>query len=79
MKDIDRQARAEERRKRATLRLTRLSSEDDDEVDPHPIYGDEAVSLLTRLTREGWSLAGRDQPTYARHEIPCRCVPGRLT
>jgi hypothetical protein len=76
MQDTSRQARAEERRKRATLRRTHLSSE---EVDPNPIRGDEAISLVTCLTREGWSLAKLEEPTYARHEIPCRCVPGRLT
>ena len=76
MQDTGRQARAEERRKRATLRRTRLSSE---EVDLNPIRGVEAISLVARLTREGWSLAKLEEPSYSRHEIPCRCVSGRLT
>ena len=45
------------------------------EEDPYPIRGEEALSLVTRLTREGWSLAGLSFPEYERSEIPCRFVP----
>ena len=76
MEDTGRRARAEERRRRATIRRTRLTLE---EADPDVIRGGEAVSLVTRLTRESWSLTGREEPRYARHEIPIRFVPGRLT
>jgi hypothetical protein len=74
MEDPGRLARAEDRRKRAMLRRTRLS----DAADPSPIRGVEALSLLARLTRESWSLAGLEEPSYTRAQIPCRCVPGHL-
>ena len=74
MEDPGRLARAEDRRKRAILRKTNLS----DSVDPRPIRGVEALSLLVRLTRESWSLAGLEEPSYTRAQIPCRCVPGHL-
>lgn len=76
MKDLSRRARADDRRRRANLRRTRLEL---DEPDPNPTRGAEALSLVTNLTRESWALAGRELPTYARHEIPCRFVAGRLT
>jgi lipopolysaccharide export system permease protein len=38
--------------------------------------GGEALSLVTQLTREGWSLSGRAWPPYERHETPYRFVPG---
>jgi hypothetical protein len=74
MEDPERLVRAEDRRKRATLRRTNLS----DSVDPSPIRGVEALSLLARLTRESWSLAGLVEPSYTRAQIPCRCVPGHV-
>lgn len=45
------------------------------EVDLSPISGEEAISLATQLSREAFSLAGREQPTYAREDIPVRFVP----
>jgi hypothetical protein len=74
MEDPERLARAEDRRKRAILRRTRLS----DAVDPSPLRGIEALSLVARLTSESWSLAGLEEPKYGRREIPVRFVPGRL-
>lgn len=76
MSEAGRRARAQGRQARAILRKTRLQAE---EADLSPIRGAEAISLLSRLTREGWELAGLDEPTYTRDEIPCRFVPGRLT
>jgi hypothetical protein len=72
--DADRRARAEARKKRAILRKTTLSER---EHDLSPITGAEAVSLVDRLTRESWSLAGLPEPTYTRSEIPIRFVPRR--
>ncbi len=55
-----------------TLSKSRLGEEE----DLHPIRGGEALSLVTRLTAESWSLSGRRLPDYSRREIPCRFVPG---
>lgn len=54
------------------LRKTSLHA---DEVDLAPVGGPEAISLVHRLTRESWSLAGLAEPTYARSETPVRFVP----
>lgn len=69
----DRSRRARRRREVAVLRKGRVR---DGERDLHPVRGGEAISLLTRLTEESWSLAGLPLPTYQRSEIPCRFVPG---
>jgi len=45
------------------------------EVDLSPISGADAISLATQLSREAFSLAGREPPTYARANIPVRFVP----
>ncbi len=37
--------------------------------------GEAAISLVTRLTQESWSLAGLEIPTYSRASIPVRFVP----
>lgn len=74
MEDPERLARAAGRRSRAILRRTHLS----DTVDPSPLRGIEALSLVARLTSESWSLAGLDEPKYARRQIPLRFVPGRV-
>jgi hypothetical protein len=55
-----------------TLRKTRLQAR---EEDPSPVTGEEAVSLVSRLTREAWSLAGMPEPTYTRRETPYRFIP----
>ena len=75
MEDDGRRARAESRRGKIVLRKTSLS----DDVDQEPVLGEEALSLVTRLTRESWSLAGLEEPAYSRRQIPCRTVPGRIT
>lgn len=76
MEDAKRRVRAVARRGRAILSRTHLG---DIEQDLSPVTGPEAISLLTALSRESWSLTGRELPTYTRREIPCRAVPGRLT
>jgi hypothetical protein len=76
MGDSDRQKRAEARRSRAVLNRTQLRAA---EADLSPVSGADAISLAVRLTTESWSLAGRPEPQYPRHQIPCRFVPGRLT
>jgi len=45
------------------------------EEDLHPVTGGEAISLLSRLTRESWRTAGLDEPTSSREETPYRFVP----
>jgi hypothetical protein len=76
MEDSNRRLRAEARRQGAILHKTTLRPR---ETDLTPIKGVEAISLVASLTRESWSLAGREYPKYTRQEIPCRLVPGRLT
>jgi len=75
MEDAGRRARAESRRGKIVLRRTHLS----DDTDPEPVRGEEALSLVTHLTHESWSLAGLEEPTYSRRQIPCRTVPGQIT
>jgi hypothetical protein len=72
MSDSDRRARAEARRSRTILRKSRLQAT---EEDLSPVRGAEAVSLVYRLTREAWSLAGMEEPSYTRQETPWRFVP----
>jgi hypothetical protein len=72
MAEADRRARAEARRAHVILHKSTLLEIEDDLT---PIRGDEAVSLVHRLTREAWSLAGLDLPTYSRKDTPCRFVP----
>lgn len=73
MQDHDRQKRAQARRTRAVLHKARLSAT---EADLSPIRGVDGMSLAFRLTEESWKLAGLEQPSYKREEIPCRFVPG---
>lgn len=74
MSDMERRLRAEERRRRAVLQRVPLG-----EVEPdlHPVRGAEAISLVTMLTRESWSLSGRPWPQYPRPATPYRFVPRR--
>ena len=58
-----------------TMRRVALDSTE----DASPIAGAEAVSLVHRLTRESWSLAGQEIPGYSRREMPVRFVPGPET
>jgi hypothetical protein len=76
MDDAERRPRAEDRKRSAVLSKSRLG---EPERDLTPIRGADAISLVTRLTRESWELSGRPLPTYSRRQIPCRFVPGRLT
>ncbi len=71
MDEAARHARAEARRRRITLRKTRLR---DPELDDAPVRGAEAVSLVHRLTLESWALAGLELPTYSREATPIRFV-----
>jgi hypothetical protein len=75
-KDSDRarRERAEARRARAVLRRTHLSAV---EADLYPLRGPEAISLVTRLSRESWLLGGRPFPEYRREDAPIRFVPRR--
>jgi hypothetical protein len=68
----DAEARAKARSERITLRKSRLG---EPEAELDPVFGAEAISLVSRLTRSSYSLAGRPTPTYTRATIPCRFVP----
>lgn len=39
--------------------------------------GDAALSLVTNLTRLGWSLSGQEMPQYSRKDTPYRFVSGQ--
>ena len=67
----DAERRAQARRARMTLRMAHLG---DPEVDIAPVFGAEAVSLVHRLTRMSYSLAGHALPVCTRAQIPCRFV-----
>jgi hypothetical protein len=71
-----RRVRAEKRRTTTLLRRTKLMRQ---EEDFSPVSGPDALSLVTRLTRESWSLSDLDVPTYSREATPYRFVSGRLT
>ncbi len=45
------------------------------ERDLDPIEGGAAITLVTRLSRESWSLAGFDVLRYARRDTPIRFIP----
>lgn len=76
MSDDDRRARAEARRLSAVLRKGTLQAR---EHDFDPVSGPAALSLVTRLTDESWSLSGLPWPSYSRREVPLRFVRWRLT
>lgn len=69
-----RRARAEARRRTATLRRGTLRAQ---EPDLSPVSGPMALTLVTRLTLESWALSGLPLPTYTRDATPYRFVPGR--
>lgn len=54
-----------------TLQKGRLGEQ---ERDFSPVRGTDALSLVTRLSRESWLATGRDLPTYSRSETPYRFV-----
>ena len=47
------------------------------EVDLSPVFGSDAVSLVYRLTRMSYALAGHPLPIYPRGQIPCRLIRWR--
>lgn len=59
-----------------TLRKGRVG---EPEADLSPVFGVEAISLVYRLTRTSYSLAGHPQPAYPRERIPCKFMPRRAT
>jgi hypothetical protein len=61
---------------RAILRKGTLGER---EHDFDPVFGPAALSLVTRLSDESWSLSGLPWPSYSRQEIPCRFVRWRST
>jgi hypothetical protein len=76
MSDSARKARAEVRRRTATLHKARLAAV---EHDANKIEGEAAVSLVAALTRESWSESRQPFPEYSRSQIPIRFVPIRST
>ena len=68
--------RAQARGERMTLRKSRLG---EPQVDLSPVFGAEAISLVYRLTRTSYSLAGHPPPAYTRASMPFRFVPRRAT
>jgi hypothetical protein len=68
--------RAQARGERMTLRKSRLG---EPEVDFSPVFGTDAISLVTRLTLTSYDLAGYTRPAYSREQIPCKFVPRRVT
>ena len=71
MSDAERKARADARRSRIVLHRTTLH---EGEKDLDPVSGEEAISLLTTLSRQSWSMSGRPLPSYTRSEIPIAFV-----
>ncbi len=69
MTDADKRARA--RASRMTLHKGHLGQPI---IDPNGLFGSEAISLVYRLTRASYALAGQALPVYPREHIPCRCV-----
>jgi hypothetical protein len=67
----DAERRAQARRERMNLRKARLG---DVEVDLSPVFGAEAVSLVHRLTRMSYSLAGQALPASLRAQMPYRFI-----
>jgi hypothetical protein len=68
----DQASRAKARAERMTLRKMRLG---EPEADLSPVFGSEAVSLVSKLTRLSYGLANRPAPTYSRAAMPWKFVP----
>jgi hypothetical protein len=66
------EARAKARSERMTLRKARLG---EPEADIDPVFRADAISLVSRLTRSSYSLAGLPTHDNTRATIPCRFVP----
>lgn len=71
--EMERRARAARRASVMSIHKATLGYE----VDLSPIRGENAISLVTQLSREAFSLAGLEQPAYPRARIPVRFVPRR--
>lgn len=69
---MDAISRAKARTERMTIRKISLGER---EADLSPVVGPEALSLVHRLTRTSYGLAGVSGPTYERASIPCQFVP----
>ncbi len=69
----ERRRRAEERRAKMTVRRTSLEA---GEEDLNPVFGEDAISLLTQLSRESFQMTGAAMPSYGRDAIPCVFVRG---
>jgi hypothetical protein len=57
-----------------TLRVVPLTASGDNNL-AHSTTAVERLVLVEALTREGWSLAGRQLPTYTRAETPVVVIP----
>lgn len=73
MSEMNRKMRATKRRTRMVISRSRFG---ESEVDDFPVFGAEAISLVTALTHEAWSISGRQRPDYDRMNTPYRFVPG---
>lgn len=70
--DEARLKRAQARRERATLHKSSLAPV---ELDLDVLGAEDALSLVTKLTAECWSIGGLPLPAYTREETPYRFVP----
>lgn len=57
------------------MRVYRLGEEPSDRID-REMTAEERMALVWQLTVEAWALAGREFPSYQRHEVPVRVVRG---
>lgn len=71
MSDEARRQRALERRNRIIIRRAPHGSN----VDVVPLSGAPAVALAAQLSRQAWTLAGRELPALHRSQLPYRFVP----
>jgi hypothetical protein len=56
---------------RAQWPIRKIALEEEGAIDPLDASTiDERVALVWQLTREAWSLQGREIPSYPRHEAP---------
>lgn len=72
-------ARLERARQRRETMILRRTSLEDGEEDLTPVFGEEAISLVTQLTRESFGISGDGGRSYSRAQIPCVFLRGRLT
>jgi hypothetical protein len=63
---------------RANWPIRKVALEDEGGDDPRDVSTvDERVALVWQLTREAWSLQGREMPSYRRAETPGRILRSR--